>query len=149
MTPTQQKVYDTLLRYFGTHCTLNPSIPAEVGCAEAASFVLQKAGVKGLPTTGISGTATLYEWLKSNPHFLRVYAPEAGAIIISPTGYGNGSVTGHVGFLGYKGHVFPGDFGIVSNDSQTGLLLELWNLTNWRKNYGVVGGLPIAFFRPL
>jgi len=45
--------------------------------------------------------------------------------------------------------MYPGDFGIVSNDSNTGLLLELWDLARWRKFYGVQGGLPVAFFRAL
>lgn len=149
MTPQATAIYNNLLKYFETKCTLNADIPVDVGCAEAASFILQKSGVAGLPDTGIAGTATLYEWLKSNPRFTRIYAPEPGAIIISPTGYGNGSVSGHVGFLGYKGHVYPGDYGIVSNDSQTGLLLELWDLTSWLKYYGSIGGLPVAYFRAL
>ena len=148
MTPTATKIYNALLSYFETHCTLDATVLPEVGCAEAASFILQKAGID-VPTAGIASTAKLYQWLKSNPRFTRIYAPEPGAIIISPTGYGNGSVAGHVGFLGCKGHVYPGDWGIVSNDSQTGLLLELWNLTSWQKYYGSVGGLPVAYFRAL
>jgi hypothetical protein len=93
---------------------LDNSIPAEVGCAEAVSFILQKSGVGGLPLTGIPGTATLYEWLLHNPAFKRIYAPEPGAIIISPTGYGTGRISGHTGFLGKFGKYYPGDFGIVS-----------------------------------
>jgi hypothetical protein len=149
MTPTQQKIYNNLLVYLEEHCTLDNNIPADTGCAEAVSFILQKSGIAGLPITGIAGTATLYEWLSHNPHFKRVYVPEAGALIISPTGYGNNTVSGHTGFLGKYGKMYPGDWGIVSNDSNTGLLLELWNLNRWQKHYGQQGGLPVAFFRAL
>lgn len=148
MTATQQTIYNNLLVYLETHCTLDSSVPAEYGCAEAVSFILQKSGLP-IPAGGIAGTASLYEWLSSNPSFKRIYAPEPGAIIISPTGYGNGSINGHTGFLGKPGKYYKGDYGIVSNDSNTGLLLELWDLTRWQKYYLQQGGLPVAFFRPL
>lgn len=149
MTPTQLRIYNNLITYLEQHCTLDNTVPAEVGCAEAVSFILQKSGIAGLPLTGIPGTATLYQWLSQNPHFQRVYAPEPGAIIISPTGYGNNTISGHTGFLGKLGKMYHGDYGIVSNDSNTGLLLELWDLTRWQKYYGQQGALPVAFFRAL
>jgi hypothetical protein len=130
-----QKAYDCL----GTHQTLNPSVPNEVGCGEAWSSVAKKAGVEGIPPLGYAGTANLYLWLKSNPAFLSVPVPEAGDTIISPTGYGNGSVRGHVGIVG-KHH-------IMSNNSDTGLFSDHWKLEEWRMYYGLNGGLPIAFFR--
>jgi hypothetical protein len=148
MTTTQQKIYDNLLTYLETHCTLDNSVPVDVGCAEAVSFILKKSGIP-LPATGIPGTATLYDWLSNNPAFKRVNAPEPGAIIISPSGYGSGRISGHTGFVGKFGKYYPGDYGIVSNDSNTGLLLELWDLTRWQKYYGTQGGLPVAFFRAL
>lgn len=146
MNPQTTKIYNSALKYYETHCTLNPAIPADVGCAEAVSWILQQSGIKGIPTLGISGTATLYQWLSTNPNFTRVTGPQEGAIIISPTGYGNGSIPGHTGIVGVFGKVYAKDWGIVSNDSQTGLLLELWNLARWQKYYGQFGGLPVAFF---
>lgn len=146
MNPQTQKIYANALKYYGQHVTLNNNIPAEFGCAEAVSFLLKQSGIVGLPATGISGTATLYQWFLANPKFTRLQSPQEGCIIVSPTGYGNNTVSGHTGIVGALGKVFPGDYGIVSNDSQTGLLLELWNLTHWRKFYQQVGDLPVAFF---
>jgi hypothetical protein len=103
MTSTQQTIYSNLLHYLEEHCTLDNSVPAEVGCAEAVSFILQKSGVAGLPLTGIAGTATLYEWLSNNPAFKRIYAPEPGAIIISPSEYGSARIRGYTGSVGKFG----------------------------------------------
>jgi hypothetical protein len=126
--------------------TLNPAIPAEVGCAEAVSKILELAGVTGIPTTGIPGTATLFEWLNTNPNFERLSEPQAGAILVSATGSGNGTVSGHTGIVGIFGYYYPNDWGIVSNDSQTGLLLELWDWKRWQQYYVKQGGLETAFF---
>lgn len=121
----------------GKHLTLNPDVPPEVGCAEAVSTVLKQAGI-AVPTEGIAGTAALYAWLPQNG-FSRADTPQAGDIIVSPTGMGNGTVRGHTGVVG--------NAGILSNDSQSGLFLELWTIDKWQEFYGSQGGLPVAFFR--
>lgn len=146
MTSQTQKIYDVAKDSLETHCTLNNNIPAEVGCAEAVSFILKKAGVVGVPETGIPGTASLYEWLASNPSFMRIYAPLPGAIVVSATGTGNGTISGHTGVFGILGKMYKDDYGIVSNDSNTGLLLELWNWKNWQKYYQQQGGLTTGIF---
>lgn len=146
MSPQTTKIYNEAKACLERHVTLNNNVPSEVGCAEAVSYILQKAGVQGIPVNGIAGTATLYEWLTNNKAFTRVYAPTQGAIIVSPTGYGNGTIPGHTGIIGIKGLMYPNDFGIVSNDSQTGLVLELWDLTRWNKYYHSFGNLPVAYF---
>lgn len=149
MTPKGTAVYNVAKNSLGRHITLNEAIPHDVGCAEAVSYVLRNAGLTGIPATGIPGTATLFQFLSTNPQFKRVYAPEKGAVIISPTGSGNGSVEGHTGILGGLSVMYWGDYGICSNNSDTGLFLELWNLKRWKQYYGVQGGLPVAFFRVL
>lgn len=139
-TPTHSDIlYQTAAGCLGTHQTLNPSVPNDVGCAEAWSSVAKKAGVLDIPATGIAGTANLYLWLTSNPAFKRVTSPLPGDTIISPTGYGNGSVEGHVGFIAKSG--------ILSNNSDNGLFQEKWTLPAWNAHYGVAGELPVAFFR--
>lgn len=149
MTLTETKIYNEAKACLGQHITLNPAVSPEVGCAEAVSYVLLKAGIAAIPQAGIAGTAQLYTWLSTNPHFIRVEAPEQGAVIISPTGLGNGTVEGHTGILGAFGVQFPNEYGILSNNSDNGLFQEKWNLLTWYENYGQKGGLPVAIFRAL
>lgn len=149
MTLKGTAVYNWAKNSLGRHITLNDAIPHDVGCAEALSYVLRNAGLTGIPATGIPGTASLYQFLSTNPQFQRILAPEKGAIIISPTGAGNGTVEGHTGILGGLSVMYWGDYGICSNNSDTGLFLELWNLKRWRQYYAAQGGLPVAFFRVL
>jgi len=134
-----QILYSTAFKCLGTHQTLDSSIPNEVGCGEAWSAVAKKAGVHGIPKLGYAGTANLYLWLKTNPDFLSVSIPVAGDTVISPTGYGNGTVTGHVGIVG--------NYHIMSNNSETGLFSDHWKLPEWKAYYGRNGGLPVMFFR--
>lgn len=146
MTSMENKIYTQTKLQLGKHLTLNDAIPAEVGCAEAVSKILALAGVS-VPTDGIAGTASLYEWLVTNTSFVKIDVPEQGAILISPTGMGNGSVEGHTGIIGAFGVMFPGDWGICSNDSATGKWLETWSYERWKSYYEVVGNLPLYFFR--
>lgn len=148
MTPTEQKIYLEAKECLGKHITLDPNVPNEVGCAEAISFVLKNAGFV-LPQGGIAGTSALYDWLSANTLFERVYAPQKGAVIVSPTGHGNGSIEGHTGIIGGYGTYFPYQYGILSNNSDNGLFQEKWDLLTWYLHYGVKGGLPLAMFRAI
>lgn len=147
-TAKEKEIYTQVKLNLGVHLTLNNAIPAEVGCAEAVSKILSLAGIS-VPSGGIAGTASLYEWLLTNPAFQKVSNAEQGAIIISPTGMGNGSIEGHTGIIGGFGIQFPNDWGICSNDSATGKFLETWNLSRWEAYYEQAGGLPIYFFRAI
>lgn len=149
MTPKEKKIYLEAKACLGTHITLNKNIPNEVGCAEAVSFVLKNASVLNIPVGGFPGTLGLYQWLSSNPHFVRIEAPEQGAIIVSPTGMGNGAIEGHTGIIGAFGVQFPNEYGILSNDSDNGLFSEKWNLLTWWEHYGQKGDLPLAIFRAI
>lgn len=145
-----QKILTTAKEFLGQHLTLNPSVPPEVGCAEAVSTLLQRAGVSGIPATGFASTLMLYQWMRTNPQLFRGIAePEPGAILISPTGMGNGHVRGHTGIVGVFGAQYPGDYGICSNDSNSGLFLELWSVQKWQQYYAGYGALPMYYFRAL
>lgn len=146
-TSNAQHLYEVAKDCLDTHQTLDPSVSSEVGCAEAISSILKLAGVLYLPQGGIPGTATLIGWLEASTQFEEIMTPEASAVIISPSGFGNGKIPGHVGILGIKGVAVPADFGIMSNDSNTGLFREFWILSKWYTYYAGYGGLPVRFFR--
>lgn len=133
------QIYTLAKNSLGKHITLDSDIPNEVGCAEAISYILNLAGIAGIPQQGFAGTFDLYTWLKNNPDFTLQTAPSAGAIIISPTGTSTlNSPHGHVGICG--------EFGILSNDSNTGLFLEVWTVEKWQEYYAGVLGFPIYYF---
>lgn len=148
MTATENEIYVKAKVSLNSHMTLNNAVPAEVGCAEAVSAVLSLAGVS-VPAEGIAGTASLYEWLVTNPHFEKIDEFEQGAIIVSPTGFGNGTIEGHTGIVGGFGVQFPNDWGICSNDSASGKFLETWSGQRWESYYQKAGGLPIYLFRAI
>ena len=137
-------LYDTAKSLLGTHLTLDPRVSPELGCAEAISAILEHLGIAGVPKQGFAGTYDLYNWLKSNTRFQKVTNFEAGAIIISPTGLSaTGSPHGHVGICG-KPELGSG---IMSNDSQSGLFLELWSFPTWQQYYQNTLKFPVYFFR--
>lgn len=147
MSPQQFKIHDVLITWIGKRCTLNPQIPPDVSCAEAVSFLLKELGIED-GSQGIAGTQTLLEWVVSQPQlFQEIYEPEESALLISATGTGNGSVEGHTGFYGAFNLQYPQDWGIVSNNSQTGLLGEQWSEKEWIKNYQQIGGIKPRRFR--
>lgn len=148
MTPLESAIYSAAKENLGVHLTLNPNVSPEVGCAEAVSKLLSLAGVP-IPLKGIAGTAALLAWLQANPDFEAVDAPEQGAIIVSATGTGNGSVEGHTGVFGAMGAMYVNDWGICSNDSNTGTLREQWYYTDWVQWYQTTGGLTTKIFRAL
>lgn len=131
------KLYNTAKSLMGKHLSLNDSVPMNVGCAQALSFVLKQCGYP-IPAQGLDGTIDMYHWLVQ--HFDEVNSPEAGDVIVSVTGTGNGSVRGHTGVVAL--------YGILSNESQTGLWKEDWTLPAWLIHYQTDGQLLTTYFRP-
>lgn len=136
--PEEPKLYTVAKSLLGKRLTLDNSVPKNVGCAQALSYILKEAGY-AIPKGGISGTYTLYEWLQKN--FLKTDTLEKGNIIISVTGTGNGKIRGHVGVL-FENEV------IASNDSDSGLLDTHWKYENWKAYYQTVGKLRTVIFKP-
>lgn len=133
-----QSIYSEAKACLHLHVTLDESVPSDVGCAEAVSYVLKAAGVTGLPQVGIAGTSDLWAWLRQN--FSQVTNPLPGDIVISPTGTSSlGSSHGHTGIVG--------QFGILSNDSDTGLFLEKYTVQTWQQFFGHALGFPVFYFR--
>lgn len=143
-----EQIYKVAAANLGRHLTLNDAVPAEVGCAEAVSWVLAKAGISD-GVKGIAGTAALDAWLTSSPLFTKIVMPEDGAILVSATGAGNGSVEGHTGVFGRYDVEYVGDWGILSNESATGRFMERWSWARWQAYYKNAGGLPCNIYRAI
>ncbi len=129
------KIYEIAKSCIGRHITLDESVPHELGCAEALSYVLSKVPC-GFPIQGFADTALFCNWLIQSPDFQAVTEPQYGDVIVSPRA---GQTHGHIGIVA--------KYGILSNDSASGLFLELFDLRNWRHFFGEIRGLPIRFFR--
>jgi hypothetical protein len=134
-----KKLHDIALQSIGLDVDVSPSdfAPDELGCAETISNLIRKI-VPSFPI--ILGTWTLYGEFKRNSRFKRITEPETGAIIISPTGFGNGKFPGHVGIVGENGK-------IMSNDSKTGKFIQNYTLKTWAERYAIKGGFPIFYFK--
>lgn len=144
MTQKEELMYSLLKQKLGTHLTLNNKVPAEVGCAECASALFSLAGYK-MPAAGIPGTLAMLGWAQVNLE--EIEGPEQGCFIINATTTGNGTVEGHCGFLAAFGVMYVGDWGICSNDSNTGTLREQWSLKEWLAWYETTGEMKTHYFR--
>lgn len=144
MTQKEALVYSILKQKLGTHLTLNNNVPQEVGCAECASAIFKLAGYT-MPAGGIPGTLAMLAWAHAN--LVEIHDPEQGAFIINATTTGNGDVEGHCGFIAAFGLMYVGDWGICSNDSNTGTLREQWCLKDWLAWYEAKGGMKTHYFR--
>lgn len=134
--PASQKIYDISKSLLKKHLTLDESVPKNVGCAQALSYVLKQCGYP-IPKGGISGTYTLWQWLKV--HFTEVEAGKPGDIIINATGTGLSTRRGHVGVVG--------KYQIMSNNSITGLWDTAWELRDWLRFYEEQGKMKTRYFR--
>lgn len=133
------KLYCAALSYLGTDASPNDDAPDEYGCADSVSKIILNT-FPGVIRGSVS-TTQLYQQLKLSSGFYRVLDFRPGDIIISPTGYGNGSIAnGHVGIIG-EGEE------IMSNTSSTGLWTQNYTLKTWVDRYRNKGGYPLFIFR--
>lgn len=131
----------TAVSCLGIDASPDDEAPDELGCADTVTSIIRKAKFS-FPL--LVSTAMLYRHLLEGVGgFQEVQTPLRGDIIISPTGYGSGSLTnGHTGIMGDNGL-------IMSNDSWTGLFKQNYNLETWKARYVDVGGFPMKFFRKM
>lgn len=140
-TKTSNLIYAKAAACLDKHITLDPTVPAELGCAEAVSYVLKLAGLSD-GSAGIAGTQAMYQWLLANTAFNLTATPVPGDIIISPTGTSTiNSPHGHVGIVA--------KYGVLSNDSDTGLFAEKYTLVSWGKYFHDIEGFPVYYFHAL
>ena len=132
-------LYDMAVSCLNTDVTPADQVPDDVACAETVNAIHKKTFGKEIG--GGSATRAMYHALLNNPLWTKVFEPEAGDLVISPTGYGNGSLAnGHVGIVG-KNNV------IMSNSSSTGKFTENFNIDSWKDRYADKGGFPVVYFR--
>jgi len=134
--PNQEHLLELARTKVGEDVSPNDIAPDELGCAESVSTLLGLL----IKFPIIVSTKVLYETLKNDTRFERTLKLEAGNIIISPTGYGNGKVTGHVGICGDNEIIY-------SNDSDTGTWQPNFTITSWVNRYRKLGSLPLFVFR--
>ena len=109
----------------------------DLGCAESVTQIISKI----VPIPIITGTWTLNDYFSKDWRFSRANENAGpGAIIISPTGTGNGRIRGHVGILG------PNKT-IMANDSALGIWRQTYTVESWRTRYQKHGGFPVYFYR--
>lgn len=137
--PTKtDELYALSKSLLGQRLGRDKSIPWMVNCANACTDVLYRAGVKGLGTKGIAGTASLLHFFETSGQFKEVYSSVPGAIIISATGTGNGKARGHVGISGNNQ--------IMSNNSESGRWDTVWEEDRWVAYYTKYGGMSTRHF---
>lgn len=134
ITPSQ-RLYNLGYSLLGKKLTLDTTVPAMYGCAQALSFVLKEYGLP-MPTRGISSTNEMEKWLEKN--CTEIQSPTVGSIIISVSFTGMAGARGHVGIVGNKS--------IMSNASETGTWECWWSLPSWLQHYKVDKKLRTRYF---
>lgn len=136
-----QRLLDAAVSFLGVDASPADRAKDEVGCVESFEEVFRAAFghyITRSPRPLLS-TYALLTVLKEHPDFEEIDGPEDGAIILSATGTGNGSMPGHVG-------VVKGDR-ILSNRSDTGLWSDYFTLKSWEARYHQKGGMRTRLFR--
>lgn len=138
----ESKIFNVAFQLVGQDVTPRDVVPDVVACAETVSTIINKV-LNDFPV--IPGTYTLAERLKSDKRFERIDQPEKGAILIYPTGTGNGNVS--------NGHVFicdefnGGATKLYSNSSANGIFTQNYTYDSARKYYLSKGGFAELIFR--
>lgn len=126
----------------GTDFTNDATVPDEVSCAFAVSTILKEHDAD-IPI--ILGTNALWRFMQNSPKFERIYEPERGCIVISPTGTSTKSImpNGHTG-------IYIDEVRILSNSSiapQKGQWINNYTRESWRERYHYLGGYPVYLFK--
>lgn len=126
---------DIVRPYLGTDVTPQDTVPDDVACADTISTILKDY----MPH--MVSTIKMHEWLSDPVNgFQRVFNPEEGCIIISPT---KGDKIGHVGV------VMDNEL-IASNNSfgvYKGKITENYTFSSWVSRYKIKLGLPVYMYK--
>lgn len=136
-------IYEEALKAYKAkeHLTLDPSVPAELGCAQAQSVILKRADID-VPKYGYSGTRELYYFCKNSRLFIEMYNPLAGDVSICVSGTSSiGTLHGHVGTWG-ENHV-------MSNNSLNGIWEAFYSHQDWHDHFEKELGFITHYFRAI
>lgn len=135
----QEKLLCYARQYNGVDASPQDDVDDSLGCAESVSNVIKRL-YPDFPI--IYATWFLKDELDKDDRFEGTLELEPGAIIVSPTGTGNGSIRGHTGILGE-------DNVIYSNNSFTGIWEPNYTIDSWVTRYRTRGGLKIYVYKPV
>lgn len=131
-----QKVYEMAKSLLGTHLSGDNAF---LGCATTVNTIVARA--LGTPIGGGASTLDMYHCLQTSPRFTLVSTPQAGDIVISPTGTSGFGPQQH----GHVGIVLR--FGIGSNSSEDGIFHENYTLETWLKVFHDAFRFPVYYYR--
>ncbi len=135
------KLYNVAKAFIGSDASPKDLADDEVGCADSVSALLLNAFGNAMGIVYTVSTAYMFRMMRSSPRYIQLEGPQKGAIVISPSGYGNGNLSnGHVGICG-EGNV------IMSNNSWTGKWEANFTTESWNARYRTLGGFPVYYFK--
>lgn len=144
MIDTQNKLYDTAIKYLGRDVTPADKVRDEVACAECVWAIVNEAfPEKKIPK--MIGTADWARYMQKSPSFEQIQEPEKGAIIVAVTGTGN-FIHGHIGIVG-KNTSEDGTLWVMSNDSRNGFWTANYTVNTWNRYYQDKGKMSVLLFR--
>jgi hypothetical protein len=130
------QIYTVAAANFGKRLTLDPSVPREVGCAAAVSWILKRAGFY-IPKGGITTVNSLIDWMLENG-FEEVYVPVAGAVVTAHRPLRSDPAYAHAGICL--------NFGIGSNDSRTGKFEQNYTHKQWHRYFDEIHKSTTRYF---
>lgn len=136
----RERLFYAAVKNLGTDASPNDVAPDEYGCVESVACIFRQCF--GYSIGEELSTYRLYEVLRKSPLWtlIPISAALRGDLILSPSGLGNGTISGHTGYIGENGL-------IMSNDSATGLFSTKYDLKKWLERYQQKGGMPVFCFR--
>lgn len=136
----REKLLEVAKTYVGQDASPFDAADDELGCAESVSTIIRKGIFRDFPIE--LATWLLLPLLRRDKRFKATLGLTPGNIILSPTGYGNGRIRGHVGIISDNSM-------IMSSNSLNGLWEENYTVSEWVARYRTLGELPIYVFEPL
>lgn len=145
---TNGPTYNELRLYLQAKASIGTSLvpqgdDPELGCAISVNEL--HSACFGFQIGGGQSTILLLDALIHSAFFKEVTDPLPGDVLVSATGTSSIKNTpipnGHTGIVGF--------YGIMSNNSSTGLWDEHYTMDTWKARYVTQGGYQMRYFRRL